>query len=409
METKIFSFILWEIIFNLKIINKYPIKMFRRTISKQIQRSQSTSTKGIWSDFSKRSPSLSIQNERIKQGIFEKIPTSGPATIEEPLVKSGYHSPIAIDETFQEAYKILEQEATNKYSKIEKLQSQLNEIKDPNDKKNKLKVKSLIKQIETLKIETEMKNPEVLYNVEYGSVENIDTTQPIYRKLLKEKWKDYDLMLLMQRLEQLHVIPDTLPTLDPKVDVKVKFSHNVEEEFKNWITPGTVLPAFAVAKPPVIQIQEFDELKSGNGLYTVLLVNPDTPDLPNNSFTTTLHYALTNVSLNNSDNIIDVAKLLNQGDDIILKDYIPLTPEKNLKTQRACLWVFRQDGELSKDLAVERDNFDIRGFVESNKLLPIGAHVWRQQFDRSVNSIREQYGLGKGRVFYKDRSLIPMA
>ena len=108
----------------------------------------------------------------------------------------------------------------------------MNEIKDPNDKKNKLKVKSLIKQIETLKIETEMKNPEVLYNVEYGSVENIDTTQPIYRKLLKEKWKDYDLMLLMQRLEQLHVIPDTLPTLDPKVDVKVKFSHNVEEEFK---------------------------------------------------------------------------------------------------------------------------------------------------------------------------------
>ena len=47
--------------------------MFRRTISKQIQRSQSTSTKGIWSDFSKRSPSLSIQNERIKQGIFEKF------------------------------------------------------------------------------------------------------------------------------------------------------------------------------------------------------------------------------------------------------------------------------------------------------------------------------------------------
>lgn len=383
--------------------------MFKRTISKQIQRSQSTSTKGIWSDFSKRSPSLCIQNEKIKQGIFEKISSSGPASIEQPLIRSGYHSPIGIDETFKEAYQILEEDATKKSSQLESLQKQLQDIEDPNNKKSKLKIRTLTNQIENLKIQTEVKNPEVLYNIECNSSEELDMTQPIYRKLLKEKWKDHDLMLLMQRLEQLHVIPDTLPTLDPKVDVKVKFSHNIEEEFKDWIVPGTILPCFAVAKPPVIKIQEFDEIKNDNALYTVLLVNPDTPDLANNSYSTTLHYALTNVSLNHTDNTIDVSKFLKQGDEIILKDYLPLTPEKNINNQRACLWVFRQNGELNKDVQVERENFDIRGFVESNKLLPIGAHVWRQQFDRSVNEVREQYGLGKGRVYYKTRTLIPMA
>ena len=50
----------------------------------------------------------------------------------------------------------------------------------------------------------------------------------------------------MQRLEQLHVIPDTLPTLVPEADVKVKFSHNVEHEFRDWIAPGSILPTFAV-------------------------------------------------------------------------------------------------------------------------------------------------------------------
>lgn len=137
------------------------------------------------------------------------------------------------------------------------------------------------------------------------------------------------------------------------------------------------------------------------------MVNPDTPDLEKNSFSTTLHYALANVLLNNIDNTIDVSKLLNKGDKIVLKDYLPLTPEKNTPAQRACLWVFRQKNEL-QPTEITRENFDIRSFVESNNLLPIGAHVWRQQFDRSVNEIREKYGLDKGRVFYKERGLAPM-
>ena len=81
------------------------------------------------------------------------------------------------------------------------------------------------------------------------------------------------------KMEQLHVIPDTLPTLVPEADVKVKFSHNVEHEFRDWIAPGSILPTFAVEKPPVVQVQEFDKVEGNERLYTVLLVNPDTPDL----------------------------------------------------------------------------------------------------------------------------------
>ena len=59
----------------------------------------------------------------------------------------------------------------------------------------------------------------------------------------------------------------------------------------------------------MVQVQEFDKVEGNERLYTVLLVNPDTPDLEKTRFQLLLHYALANVLLNNIDNTIDVSKL----------------------------------------------------------------------------------------------------
>lgn len=355
------------------------------------RRAQSTAS-GIWSDFSKRALSLAVLNPDIKL-LHEINPTEGPASIENLERKLAYHSPVDIDNTFALAYDLLQQESEAKYREIESLQAQepTKETKD---------------RIDELRVQAEKFNPEVLYNAEYFGAHHLDKSQPVYRQLLKEKWQALDLMVLMQRLEQLAVIPDTLPTLVPEVDVKVKFPHNTKNEFSSWVTPGEILPAFAVAKPPTILVQEFDRVDEDQ-LYTVLIVNPDTPDLASNSFSTTLHYGLANVPLNNVNNTIDTKLLLTAGDKHTFKDYTPLVPEKNAQNQRACLWVFRQAGPVEVS-NVESESFDIRGFVANHSLNPVGAHVWRQHFDRSVNEVRSQYGLGKGRVFHRVRDVQPV-
>ena len=115
------------------------------------------------------------------------------------------------------------------------MQEEYTKIED----KSSTKANSIKREIEELQIETELRNPEVLYNIEYNSADVIDKSQPIYRKLLKENGRN-TICCTMQRLEQLHVIPDTLPTLVPEADVKVKFSHNVEHEFRDWIAPGSI-------------------------------------------------------------------------------------------------------------------------------------------------------------------------
>lgn len=351
---------------------------------------RSYSTK-VWSDFSKRPASLKLIDSKAANDIFKGIdPSVGPSSLSsQPDRQLKYYSPVAIDETFQAAYELLEEEAAKIYRKIDKTNSQ--------------------KDIESLLVKAEQFNPEVIFNIE-NSPQLVDRDHPVYRKYLKEQWVAHDQMLTMQRLEQLHVIPDTMPTLDPVAEVKIKFPHNTEEEFSKWIEPGTVLPSFAVNKPPTIQVQEFEKTPE-NQLYTVLIVNPDTPDLSTNQYKTTLHYGLCNVALSNSDNIIDTKKLLSGEGLDVLHDFEPLVPEKNAQTQRSCVWVFRQGAKTemnASSTSFDSENFDIRDFAEQNGLTAVGASVWRQRFDRSVNKVREEFGLPKGKVYHRVRKPNPV-
>ncbi|SGZ49845.1 CIC11C00000003486 [Sungouiella intermedia] len=341
---------------------------------------------GVWSDFKSRSSSLKLLDEKLQKDLFEGSTESGPASIADKSVRAGYHSPPLIDDVFKLAYNELEENSQKIYSQIasEKLST---------------------KKLEQLLAKAEETNPEVLHNVTYN-LENVDRSQPVYRKYLQKKWESYALMVTMQRLEQLHVIPDTLPTLEPAVDVRIKFGHNSKGEFSDWVVPGAKLPAFAVEMPPTIEIQEFSIPEEHSGLYSVLLVNPDTPDLETNSFRTTLNYGLHNVPLTYTENTITPGKLLTNP-QWIFKKYQPLLPEKNAPTQRACLWVFRQEKELSA-VDFNSEDFDIRSFADTNNLTAVGAHVWRQDFDRSVNQVREKYGLPKGNVYHRVRGTTPL-
>lgn len=350
--------------------------------------SSKSAARGVWSEFLNRLASLKIANEKVHADLFSGIGESGPTSIADDRVRAGYHSPLHIDEVFGSAYSILQEDAAAVYKTIAERKDQLS-----------------TSELEQLLVEAETANPEVLHRATFD-LNNVDRTQPVYRRFLQQKWESYALMVTMQRLEQLRVIPDTLPTLEPAVDVRVKFAHNTKAEFGDWVEPGSMLPAFAVARPPTVEVQEFFRPADASGLYTVLVVNPDTPDLATNSFSTTLHYGLANVPLDYADNTISAAKLMAHPESVFTP-YVPLVPEKNAGVQRACLWVFRQAGPIAP-AAVEREAFDIRAFSSDHGLTAVGAHVWRQQFDRSVGRVRAEYGLPKGTVYHRVRGTQPL-
>ena len=335
--------------------------------------------KGIWSNFSKRSPSLAIKNKKLQEALLSPNLPHGPISLKKGSSKRRYNSPVSMEEIYPLAYKVLEEESAKVYKKIEQIEVRIAGAKSNSDKKG------LKQKRNDLLVEAEKSNPEVVYRSLFAS-NSVDRTQPVYRHFLEEKWKAYSRMLTMQRLETLGVIPDTMPTLEPEVEVKVMFPCN---SLFRTIEPGTILSSNVTFRPPSFEIIEFKESK--NDLYTVLVVDLDVPDVENDSYKTELLWALKDVPASNEDPIIDAKKLISHS-ECELVSYLPSVPEKNTGNHRIAAWIFRQaDGKklTAADKAPERERFDIRKFSKDNNLKAIGAHVWRSTWDRNTENVRK--------------------
>lgn len=79
----------------------------------------------------------------------------------------------------------------------------------------------------------------------------------------------------MQRITQMNVVPDVIPAINPVVDVQMRF-RGVN------IQPGRILPSTLTERQPTLKIIPF---RPGEKLYTVIVVDPDVPDIENDSFT----------------------------------------------------------------------------------------------------------------------------
>lgn len=351
-------------------------------------------SKGIWSNFSKRSPSLAIKSKKLQEAVLSPHLPHGPVSLKKGASRIRYNSPVGMDEIYPLAYNALQEESAKTYQKIELIEKKIAEVGNGKAKEE------LEQKRENLLVEAEKNNPEVVYRSMFAT-NSVDRTQPVYRRFLEEKWKGYNRMLTMQRLETLGVIPDTMPTLNPEIEVNVVFPCN---SLSRKIEPGTILSSNVTSRPPSFEIIEFK--KSKNDLYTILVVDPDIPDVENDAYKTELLWALKDVPASNDDPIIDAKKLISHP-ECELVSYIPSVPEKNTGNHRISAWVFRQaDGKKLKaaNKAPEREGFDIRKFSTDNNLKAIGAHVWRSAWDRNTENVRRMYGLPKGRIFTRERS-----
>ncbi|QLQ80927.1 hypothetical protein HG537_0E02820 [Torulaspora globosa] len=339
----------------------------------------------VWSSLAENSRSLRIRSESVRKCILEGTSPGGPPSLKRRFNRLKYNSPEKIDETFQICYDFLK-------SRANQVDGQVSKAEDP-------------KETERLLVKAELDNPEVQYNFQYNDkVDNdpdvIDYEQPVYRYLGKKHWEEGAQMLLMQRLESLAIIPDTLPTLVPRAEVSLKFPFSTG--VNKWIEPGELLSSNTTSLPPAIKIQEYELLDPKNQYYTILVVNPDEPDLENDSFRTTLNYGLVNVQVSYNDNVVDARKCDATN---VISTYLPPVPEKNAGTQRFAVWLFRQPSALQPQRWVlNRDNFDIRQFARDHSLLPVGAHVWRSEWDSNVPHLRASHGLPPGRIFTRTRS-----
>ncbi|KZO99629.1 PEBP-like protein, partial [Calocera viscosa TUFC12733] len=262
------------------------------------------------------------------------------------------------------------------------------------------------KKLSKLEVDAEINDPEVRWRHKRGLG---DLSLPVYRYLREAQWrKEGALDLLMERLWQMHVLPDVLPWVDPTVEMRVRFQGGEDVEPGGYLTPEHT------EKEPEIYTTAFHMEER---YYTLVMVDPDVPSPATSSYTTFLHWLIPNIPLTClSPSPLPLPPAL--------QPYIPPHPQAGTPYHRYTLLLLPQRGLISRMKAPLRRGFSLRDFVRTYDLTggPVqgappralvgahkgakkgpkvkvntgaevgggGAHMFREVWDESVPGIHER-------------------
>ncbi|KAL1744265.1 phosphatidylethanolamine-binding protein [Schizophyllum fasciatum] len=287
------------------------------------------------------------------------------------------------------------------------------------------------RHLEVLEIQSEVNLPSVRHAVETG---HADLTRPSHRKILENKWRNEgDLDLLMERIYQMNVVPDVVPTLHPSLNLRCSFKvapPAKTPKSRAQIEAGVYLSPAQTIDPPTLYADVFH---TDTRLYTLLMVDPDVPDDVNQSYQTYLHWMCPNIPLSATHRgPIHVRELVPNH-----TRYIPPHPQRGTPYHRYTLLLLPQPSARSGFYTLnqaaatpagvptsqaldipavkdeERLGFDVRGFVRHwglglgrgvGEKEGGGAFMWREVWDDAVGGIYRRFlGVEQEPVFGRFR------
>lgn len=225
--------------------------------------------------------------------------------------------------------------------------------------------------------------------------------KPIYRFLADRKWREYRRKILVQRITQMKVVPDVLPHVDPTVDVKLSFG-------RRPVQPGEFVESRVSASPAKLTVQPFEK---GEKLVTIAVVDSDVPNLETDGFDYRCHFLAANVPISPTDTIVNLEKL--SAESQVLLPWLPPVAQKGSPYHRLSVFVLEQKDQKPLDLAevgkkVQRDDFRLRGLETRHQLKPIGAHLFRSQWDEGTAEVMDKAGIEGADIEFRRRRIEPL-
>ena len=219
--------------------------------------------------------------------------------------------------------------------------------------------------------------------------------RPIYRHLADKKWRQYHRLLLIQRISQHHIVPDLLSHLDPTASVTLGFG-------RRNVQPGQFVDSRVSEVPARLKVQVFDK---GERLVTVVVVNPDVPDLEKDSFKSRCHFLAANVPISPTSTSVALTKL--SKDHHVIQPWLPPYAQKGSPHHRLVVFVLQQDGSTPLDLAQlrqyqsQRENWTLKSLLTKNQSLrPIGVNIFRTIWDEGTDGVMKRAGVEGVEVEY---------
>ncbi|KAL7271262.1 mitochondrial 54S ribosomal protein YmL35 [Rhizina undulata] len=284
-------------------------------------------------------------------------------------------------QTFQLALDVIRKDREEKLEQIKVQRERLqNVLKYTGAKPTDKRVVSMVKYLEDLKVKADINNPRVKYNFDNGI---IGLHKPIYRWLADKKWREMRRPILMQRITQMNVIPDVLPHIDPVVDVQVRFQGKD-------IQPGAFVESLKSERAPTFKVIPFSPEEM---LCTVAIVDPDIPDIENDTFKYRLHWLVSNIFI--SPRRTQAIGTGSWPSDTITP-YLPPHVQKGAPYHRYSMFVFKQPAKLDAEgikPQIDRDTFNMRSFSAKHKLEPIGVFMFRGKWDDGTQQVMQKHGI----------------
>jgi len=225
--------------------------------------------------------------------------------------------------------------------------------------------------------------------------------RPIYRHLSNKKWREYKRLILMQRISQMHIVPDILPHLDPTAEVSLGFG-------RRNVQPGEFVDSRVSEVPARLNVQVFDK---GERLVSIAIVDPDVPDEEADSFGSRCHFLAANIPISPTSTSIRLSTL-SEADQIVLP-WLPPYAQKGAPYHRLAIFIIEQNGDearqdtrldvetLRKEKGYNRDGFTMRRFLANRKpLKPIGVHLFRSKWDEGTDGVMLRAGIEGSNVEY---------
>lgn len=311
---------------------------------------------------------------------------------------------------FQEARKILQADREQKLKQIEEERKRIAKVQAQDaalcggEASKKGRLIAMQKYLEHLKILADSNDPLIKKRFEDGEgikftvyyifqtpyaqclldSKSGDMNRPIYRYYADRKWRSYRRVLMVQRIAQMHIVPDILPFFDPVVEVSLAFG-------RREVKPGEFVDSRVSEFPAKLRIQVFDK---GERLVTIVMVDPDVPIEATDGFDYRCHFLAVNVPVSPTSTVVHLSRLNAEAPLM----WLPPFAQKGAPYHRMPIFVLQQPPGVTLDVnrvwnKVERDGFNLRSFNEKHKLTPVGMNLFRSQWDEGTEHVMKRAGM----------------
>lgn len=222
-----------------------------------------------------------------------------------------------------------------------------------------------------------------------------DMSKPIYRHLAKQKWLEMKRKIMVQRLDQMHVVPDIVPHLDPQADITIHFG-------RHHIQPGAIVPSNISTIPPKLHIQLFER---GPKTISIAIVDPDIPNVEKDGFDFRCHFLAANIPIDPTTGKLNLADL--DAEQQVILPWLPPHAQKGTPWHRLAIFILQQDAHnpaIDISAAREREvrmGFNTRSWISRSKTSILSATLFRNEWDEQTKGVMERFGLQGSDVEWK--------